>query len=281
MAYVPSYKVKHPEDPGVMAKLIVEEVLEEATKKGGAAKTTDFSQQFEKELSDAIEGADGIRPPRSGYRFLFDHIHKLKSENPDLKEEVVEEGDFMRKYWKLEPAIADHFTKSLASKTHVSENRRESRRSVVDLVNPDVGKEIGKVWIPSDGFPQPRDDEDKLSVANVNQCNSSLSSSIHQMYRLAECMDFEANSEEAEIFLAALEAMGCANYITKMVQAKFQAEILGDPLVRRHSVQSWDSLPGTLWDMEKLKRDKIKLRSDVDLIEEPPKKKKKKSKTSN
>jgi len=240
-------------------------------------------EDFRTEEKGVKQETDGERGENYDFAHLYEHLHQLISENPGLKEELeeiippfkIKDGeepseDDKVKYWSVGDAISDHFKHSL-------EIPRKDRK--FEHVDDKIDASIDKVTIPSEGFPKIiRDQEDNIDASLLNQSSANITSTIHMLYRLAGVMDLDPTSEEAEIITAALETMGAANFMNKKIQAKFQTELLSDPAMRLCSMHSWESLPGTLFDIKKLEGYKVKMgKRNDEMFYQPPTKKKRKN----
>jgi len=230
-------------------------------------------EEFQRELEETGESTNSKDEGKfefSDFSRLFHHMHNLKHQNPNTKEEtweltppqtkVTDAGPVTKKikYWRLDDVTSEHWNQSLGSSERTLQSLMHKNVYNFENCDPDFNKELSSVSIPSPGcLPlQHLNDfvhwEHIKAVGDVNKCGSSITEAIHKMYKLADTLELDKDSEEAEVMTAALEAMGCANYLTKRTQGVVESEMLRDPLLRRYSAYSWESLPSAVLDVEQL-----------------------------
>merc|ERR1719309_1747518 len=183
---------------------------------------------------------------------IIQHVHELKQNNPNLKETTVEEQYVTAnkpeprtiKFWEIDDVMAEHWLKSLKSGP---ENWKDKSARYAHL-DPKERAELFEVQSPPPGFPHFKDPEDVEAANTIELIKKHIASTLQMMYKLADNLQLDPDSEEAQIFNAAFEAMGVANYFTKRVDMKVEAEKIADPILRRYAVESWENQPGTLFD---------------------------------
>jgi len=182
---------------------------------------------------------------------IIQHVHDLRTNNPNLKEVTVEEQYVTASkpeprtinFWEIDDVMAEHWMNSLKSGP---EHWKDKSARYAHL-SPEEKNSLFLMESPPPGFPYFCDPEDVEAANTIELIKKNIASTLQMMYKLAENLQLDPNSEEAQIFNAAFEAMGVANYFTKRVDMKIESEKIADPIMRRYLVESWENQAGTLF----------------------------------
>jgi len=187
---------------------------------------------------------------------MIEYVYGLKSEDPHLQEEVVDEGPVevlnggieetqYRSYWKLDEDMAELWENAISAECNAD----------VDLPKPDKDE---KVLTPVTGH-YTADEGTKKEGISLLSTDTNLTHTVQLMYTLAQVMQPQPDSPEAMQLSAALEAMGQAEFLIKRLRAKQECESIDEGVERRLQLHSWESQPQQLWDQTKIKHNTANL----------------------
>jgi len=176
--------------------------------------------------------------------------HRAEEVDEQLCEDEQQFGHRLVRNWVVDDVTADHWNTSLSNTGYKYEET--TRYANMDTEQDEKHMLDTHAFQHLEGFPQfnPRHHgvgyharEHERFSRDVHKC---VAPTVNMMYKLAEYLQLEPDSEEADMFNAALEAMGAVNYFNKRLSAKIEAKKIDDPVLNQYMVHSWRSQHGTL-----------------------------------